>query len=75
MMILRGKYKGKKFTLSQACNDWFTVKEVPQVFTISNAQFTRDEAFYFLDNLDNVGMMFREFGLNWDKLRFYKRKI
>lgn len=76
MKILRGKFKGKNFTLHQACNDWFTVKEQgTKLFGIRNAEWTLDEAKLLKkQNLANrMGIMFKRFTFSWKNMRFHKR--
>lgn len=59
MKILKGKFRDKKFTLNQFCNDWFTVEENNEVFSITNAKFTKEE--FELITSSNTGLMMKMF--------------
>ena len=61
--------------MHQACNDWFTVDELPaQVFSITNAKFTLNEMDYFLAHKKQMGMMFNVFVPHFVEMVFKKRK-
>jgi len=44
IVVLRGKYKGKTFTVSQSANDWVLVEELgTQVFAKSSVKYVDEK--------------------------------
>ena len=44
IVVLRGKHKGKVFTVSQSANDWVLVRELTtQVFAKSSVKYVEDK--------------------------------
>lgn len=73
MKILKGKFRDKKFTLSQFCNDWFTIQESNKVFSITNAKFTKEEFDLILSHKKDTGLMFNMFRVDLVKRTFHKK--
>lgn len=60
--ILKGKLKGKKATINQWCNDWFsvTVDGVPKIVSPTALQLTNDEMLRVFKHKNN-GMLLQLF--------------
>jgi len=71
--VLRGKFKGKKVTIHQWCNDWITVKELTKPISPTSLQFTAKEFRMILFNPDN-GIMFKLFEPDYKTRRFKRKK-
>lgn len=60
MKIIKGKHKGKKFTINQFCNNWFTVKEAALVFSPTMVELNTEEMMRVIKATANkdIGIMF-----------------
>lgn len=57
-IILKGKNKGKIVTISQWCNDWFSIRENNTVYSPTMLGFTHDDFLTIIEHKNN-GIMFR----------------
>ena len=59
-LVRRGRHRGSEVTISQWCNDWFTIDEDPQVYSPTSLVFTSDDMFTIINHHNN-GIMFSLF--------------
>lgn len=70
--VLAGKHKGKKVTLAQWANDWFTVQELEgQVYSPVSLKFTKAEKTRINKTKNKAGQMFEWF--EWNGLRMRRK--
>ena len=69
--ILRGRYKDKRVTIRDWCNDWTALKETPDIVGITNLKLTLEESAMILMN-DSNGILEQRFEFKKD--RFVRRR-
>jgi hypothetical protein len=75
-IVRRGKDKGKEVTLSQWCNDWFSVRgdTSKTIYSVTALFLTLPEISKVLTSKD-LGTMLSEFSYHFDgKYFFFRRK-